>query len=131
MQHTPCYAKIIIQFATVEEIDKPFTYEVPADLIPFIQVGQRVYVPFGMHNHLQVGYILGLSDTREETKFRIKAVRQIIDEKPLLSAHQLELIEFIVSYYGTSYAAAIDVVLPPGLRGNLLPWKKKQKKLYI
>lgn len=129
ISHTACYAKIIIQFATVEEIDKPFTYAVPTDLIPFIQVGQRVYVPFGRHNHLQVGYVLGLSDTREETKFRIKEVRQIIDERPLLSPHQLELIEFIVSYYGTSYAAAIDVVLPPGLKGEPIAMEKEVEEV--
>ena len=124
-----CYAKIIIQFATVEEIDKPFTYEVPAHLIPFIQVGQRVYVPFGFHNHLQVGYVLALSDTREETKFRIKAIKQIIDEKSLLSSKQLELVEFIVSYYATSYAAAIDVVLPPGLKGEPIAMEKEDEEV--
>ena len=125
----PCYAKIIIQFATVEEIDKPFTYEVPEHLIPFIKVGQRVFVPFGIHNHLQVGYVLALTSTLEGEGFRIKAIKKIIDTMPLLSAEQLELVEFIVTYYGTSYAAAIDVVLPPGLKGEPIAMEKEQEEV--
>lgn len=110
------YAQVIIRFATVTEIDKPFTYKVPADMMSKIKVGQRVKVPFGKYNNLQVGYVLLLLDTIEETKYRVKAIKEIIDEEPILSTSQLNLVKFIVEYYGTSFAAAIDVVVPPGLK---------------
>lgn len=112
----PCYAQVIIQFATVNEIDRPFTYEVAPEISSRIQVGQRVKVPFGKYNHLQLGYVIKLMDHIEASSYRIKKVQVLIDEEPILDQKQLELVDFIANYYATSYAAAIDVVLPPGLK---------------
>lgn len=113
-----CYAQIIIKFATTSQIDKPFTYEIPPELSSDIQIGQRVKVPFGMYNHLQVGYVLGLTNQVAENTYRMKKVASIIDFEPILTKEQIEVVEFIVTYYGVSYASAIDVVLPPGLKGE-------------
>ena len=68
----PCYAQIIIQFATVNEIDRPFTYEVAPEISSRIQVGQRVKVPFGRYNHLQLGYVVKLMNEVQETGYRLK-----------------------------------------------------------
>lgn len=114
------YAQIIIQFATVSEIDKPFTYKVPEPLIDQIAIGKRVKVPFGRGSKLQIGYVLALNDTFENQGFRIKAIAEVIDKEPLLSDSQMELVAFIVRHYGTSYAAAIDAVLPPGVKDEPL-----------
>lgn len=110
------YAGIIIAFATVSDIDRPFTYCVPDKLKEKLEIGQRVKVPFGKGNRLQVGYVVSLLDEIPPQKYRLKTISELIDEEPLLNKEQLHLIQFIVDYYGTSYAAAIDVVLPPGLK---------------
>ncbi len=124
----PCYAQIIIQFATVNEIDRPFTYEVAPEISSRIQVGQRVKVPFGRYNHLQLGYVVKLMNEVQETGYRLKKVAVLIDEKPILDNKQLELISFIVDYYATSYAAAIDVVLPPGLKEEPIAVEEMSEK---
>lgn len=110
------YAGIILEFATVSDIDRPFTYIVPESLRGRLKIGQRVRVPFGRGNKLKVGYIVSLLEEIEPQKYRLKAISDIVDEESLLDKEQLEIIQFIVDYYGTSYAAAIDVVLPPGLK---------------
>lgn len=110
------YAGVIIEFATAAEIDRPFTYTVPEEFATQLAVGQRVKVPFGRSNRLQIGYVISLHETIPEQKYKLKAIKAVIDEVPLLNEEQLKLVHFIVTYYGTSVAAAIDVILPPGLK---------------
>ena len=110
------YAGIIMEFATVSNIDRPFTYSIPDELKEQLKIGQRVKVPFGKGNRLKVGYVVSLLENIEPQKYRLKAIKEVVDEESLLNEEQLDMIQFIVAYYGTSYASAIDVVLPPGLK---------------
>ncbi|MBQ1275093.1 MAG: primosomal protein N', partial [Cellulosilyticum sp.] len=126
------YAGIIIAFATVSEIDRPFTYVVPDTLKMTLKVGQRVKVPFGKGNRQYIGYVVSLMEEIEPQKYRLKAISEVVEEEALLTKEQLEIVQFIVKYYGTSYAAAIDVVLPPGLKEDPIskaPSKQKVLKL--
>lgn len=126
------YVGIIIEFATVSEIDRPFTYEVPETLKEKIKIGQRVKVPFGKGNRQYVGYVVEQMEEIEKQKYRLKAISKIIDEEPLLTKEQLDLVQFIVSYYGTSYAAAMDAVLPPGLKDTAIcEWPSHQKTIKL
>jgi len=109
------YAQIIINFATATEIDMFFTYKIGPDLAGKVQIGHRVKVPFGMHNALQIGYVIAIMDTIEETHYKVKAITALVDEDPLLAPVQLEIVKFMVSYYGTSFAGSINAVTPPGL----------------
>ena len=128
----PCYAQIIIQFATVSEIDRPFTYEVAPEISSSIRVGQRVKVPFGRANHLQIGYVVKLMDEVEEVGYRLKKIRVLVDEAPILDEQQMALAVFIAKYYATSYAAAIDVVLPPGLKdGPIISGDLHEKRVRL
>lgn len=124
------YAGIIIEFATVSEIDRPFTYKVPDVYKTRLQIGQRVKVPFGKGNRQHVGYVVSLMDTIEPQKYRLKEISALVDEEPLLTSELLEVVQFIVGYYGTSYAAAFDVVLPPGLKDNPISKAPTHQKVY-
>lgn len=123
------YAGIIIEFAKVDEINKPFTYHVPETLESQIKLWQRVQVPFGTGNKQAIGYVIELMHTIEPTKFKVKAISKLIDETPLINEEQVKLIEFIVNYYRTSYAAAISAVLPPGLGDKPLQERLNYKKI--
>ncbi len=124
------YAGIIIEFATVSEIDRPFTYVVPDNYKDRVQIGQRIKVPFGKGNRQHIGYVVDLMETIEPQKYRLKEISGIIDEEPLLTSEQLEIVQFIVKYYGTSYAAAFDAVLPPGLKDHPISKAPTHKKVY-
>ena len=65
----------------------------------------------------------------EPQKYRLKAIKEVVDEESLLNKEQLDMIQFIVEYYGTSYAAAIDVVLPPGLKDEPIAKHPSKEKV--
>jgi primosomal protein N' (replication factor Y) len=111
----PKYAEVIINFATTTEIDRIFTYEIKPLLMDKIQIGHRVKVPFGRYNALQIGYVIGILDEIEHTDYEVKAIYDRVDERPLMSKNQLDMAKFMVAYYGTSFAASIDAIVPSGL----------------
>lgn len=123
------YAGIIMEFATVSDIDRPFTYSIPDEFKEVLRIGQRVKVPFGKGNRLKVGYVVSLMESIEPQKYRLKAIKEVVDEESLLNKEQLDMIQFIVEYYGTSYAAAIDVVLPPGLKDEPIAKHPSKEKV--
>lgn len=114
------FAGIIIEFATASEIDRLFTYIVPEEMEQHIKVGQRVKVPFGKGNKLQLAYVVSLMNEVPPSRYRLKEISCIIDKEPIIDRSQWQIIDFMVRFYGTSVAAAIDTVLPPGLKDQEL-----------
>ena len=82
-------AKIAVSAATFA-IDKPYSYHVPEgmELVP----GVRVTVPFGRGNRRCEGVVLALEAGEDRS---LKAVEQILDEEPVLSAYGLRLAAFL------------------------------------
>ncbi len=109
------YAQVIIHFATTTEIDRVFTYKIEENLKDKVQLGHRVKVPFGRYNALQIGYVTAIMKEIEPVGYPLKAIAEVVECEPVLAPMQLDIAKFIVNYYGTSFAAAIDAVLPPGL----------------
>lgn len=124
------YAQIIISFAKTEEIDRFFTYGIPEHLVGKIEVGMRVKVPFGMKNKYQIGYVMGITNEPPESNYKIKPIFDKIEDIPILSKEQLALVKFLVEYYGTTYAMAIDTILPPGLTEAPLVYNREKKVFY-
>lgn len=109
------YAQVIINYAKVKEIDMFFTYTIGKDLIHKVKIGHRVLVPFGKSNKPQIGYVLDILETKPEVNYPLKEIIDIVDNQPIISSIQLDMIWFLVNYYGATYAASIDTVLPPGV----------------
>ena len=53
------YAEIILNSDALE-IDKPFTYKVPYELIEKIDIGFRVKVPFGQRSKPVEGFVYSI-----------------------------------------------------------------------
>ena len=64
------YAEIVIANAN-ENLDRVFHYGVPENLRNIIEVGMRVYVPFGKGNHRTEGYVIGFTDEIDFDKSKI------------------------------------------------------------
>ena len=69
--------------------DTQFDYLVPESVGP-IPIGQRVKVPFGRKNKIQIGFCVEV-DVKYEESFggrgrggRLKKVSSVVDDKPLL-----------------------------------------------
>ncbi|MGL4345753.1 MAG: replication restart helicase PriA [Cellulosilyticaceae bacterium] len=119
------YARVIIQFAKVSAIDRLFTYKIPQHMTDTIEVGMRVKVPFGPRSTPQLAYVLEVLDANpdENQGYKIKSIQGILEPQPILSPQQLKLAQYLVTYYGATWAAAIDTVLPPALGDKGLVYK--------
>lgn len=91
-------------------LDKLFDYLVPEEFEKVAKVGARVVVPF--QNRPNIGYIWFLkehSDIKE-----LKTITQIIDDPPLLTKIQYQLVEWVAEHYFCSRSDVLKHCLPPG-----------------
>ena len=105
-------AKIALSAATFA-IDRPYSYAVPKELEGKLQPGMRVLVPFGAGNRPSEGLVLSLEEG--EASVKLKKIRTLLDEQPLLDAKGLRLALWMRErFFCTVYAAAMTM-LPTGL----------------
>ena len=99
----PRYADIILPLA-----QPSYTFAVPEDLP--LAAGQAVVVQFGRRK-IYTGIVRRVHETRPPFK-NVKAVQRVLYDRPLLSAQQLSLWEWIASYYLCSLGEVMRVALP-------------------
>lgn len=80
-------AKVIVDVPLMQT-DKPFSYQIPADLLGGISLGSRVHVPFGKGNRLLQGFVVGLEEAEVDG---LKAIAALLDFEPVLNEEQLQL----------------------------------------
>ncbi len=103
----------------------PFQYEIPDSLIGKLQLGQRVWVR--VRERKLVGYIVAFSE--EKGYDQVKAIDSLIDEKPLLDAHFLDLSHWISERYFCSQGQAIEAILPAPFKKGRFLMKSRAKKI--
>ena len=86
------FAKVIID-QDAKALDKVFEYVIPQEYE--INVGERVYVPFG--NRVLQGYVIEISEDCEYDKTKLKAIISSIDEQPVIKQELLSLMNFMVN----------------------------------
>lgn len=92
-----------------------FDYLVPLELAGRLQAGQRVRVPLGKGNRPVVGYCVAVA-TRPVRDRPLKPIRELVDERPLLSPAMLRLTQWMADYYLCEWATVLETVLPAGVR---------------
>jgi primosomal protein N' (replication factor Y) len=90
-----------------------FTYLAPAALLPRLQPGHRVRVPFGRGTVL--GFYLGPASEPPPTAGELKPILDILDDAPALPADLIALLRFAAAHYRYPLGEAIRSALPPGL----------------
>lgn len=104
------YAQVLVPVP----VGDSFTYLVPEPMVPLIQSGMRVIVPFGkgkfytgivesIHNHPPRGY-------------EVKAIVHIPDSKPVVRHPQLNMWRWMSDYYLCSPGDVMRAALPAGLK---------------
>ncbi|WP_024614599.1 primosomal protein N' [Clostridium sp. Ade.TY] len=116
------YAEVIVNSEAVE-IDKPFTYKVKKEFNDLISIGHRVKVPFGISNKLIEGFVIALS-TEFEGKYKVKEIKKLCDDEPILTREDLLMIEFLRTKTLCKYIDAIRVLIPTGLIKGIKNKKK-------
>ena len=84
-----------IEVAVAVPIYHTFTYSVPEYLLPFVEAGKRVLVPFGQRR--LTGYILGSSQDCQAAE--IKHILDVLDEQPLFGSALVSFFQWISDYY--------------------------------
>ena len=100
-----------IEVAVAVPIYHTFTYSVPEYLLPFVEAGKRVLVPFGQRR--LTGYILGSSQDCQAAE--IKHILDVLDEQPLFGSAMITFFQWISDYYKHPIGDVIKNALPGGL----------------
>ncbi|MGH1516183.1 replication restart helicase PriA [Chryseobacterium sp. JK1] len=87
------YAQIVLPL----NLKGSFTYKVPEELIPEIQPGMRVLVPFG-GKKIYTGIVFDLHDDAPDN-FVAKEVISILDDKAILPEEQINFWNWLSDYY--------------------------------
>ena len=106
-------ARIALKAATYA-IDKPYDYDVPAQLLPQLRPGMRVIVPFGAGNRRTEGIVLALAD-RCPPDPRRKSVLTVLDDAPVLDRQALHLALWMRERWFCTVYDAARAMLPAGL----------------
>src|SRR5580692_3850921 len=99
----PAYCEVALPVP----LDHTFTYGVRLGQNP--QRGARVIVPF--RNEKLIGVVTAV-DVKVPDAVEVRYVEAVLDEEPLLSAHLLELAEWIAQYYLAPLGEVLRSMLP-------------------
>ncbi len=94
-------------------LEGTYTYRVPTDLAPRVQVGCRVLVPFGARK-IYTAVVLRLHE--DAPGFDTKDVMELLDEAPILLPDQLAQWQWISEYYLCALGDVFKAALPSGLK---------------
>lgn len=109
----------LIDVAIPLPIEGPFTYRVLQDLVPLVEPGRRVLVPF--RNKIRTGFIVGPAQPDRDLT-TIKDVEDIPDEPPYLTPELWNFLRWVAEYYLLPTGLVLKTALPPGSDKKSQPW---------
>jgi primosomal protein N' (replication factor Y) (superfamily II helicase) len=108
---------MIFKLAIATPLYQLFDYLPPLDIeSDNIQLGSRVVVPFGRGNHKKIAVLMEITDYSDCEFDKLKRVERIIDQHSLLSAHDLNLLNWVSRYYHHPIGEVISLAFPTALR---------------
>lgn len=102
-------------------IRRELDYSVPATLSGKVVVGSRVRVPFRDKKLLATV----VATLEESSADGIKPIEALLGEKPVLSAHLIELARWMATYYCCPIETVMRSLLPQVIRRAEVSWKKQ------
>jgi primosomal protein N' (replication factor Y) len=99
-------------------VHQTFTYILP-DNLHHARPGARVVVPLG--NQLVTGYLVALISDDEfciEADVDLKAVMQLVDDEPLVTAELIGLTQWVSEYYRAPWGEVIKSSLPASINAD-------------
>ncbi len=109
----------MFSIAVIAPLEEPLTYSVSPELYEHIQPGQRVLVPLGRRK--AIGIILK-EEKNISSSIQLKSIEKILQEEPMFTSSQLQLIQWASDYYLIPIGEMFRVALP-----SLLTSSKEKK----
>ncbi|MCG4585449.1 primosomal protein N', partial [Anaerosalibacter bizertensis] len=116
-------AKVIVDNRS-SKTDKPYTYAIKKDMEEDLKQGMRVLVPFGRGNRYIKGLVIKIEKYNGNIS-KLKYIKDLLDDKPIISEKMLELSLWMKENYLSSYLDSLYAVMPPG------DFKKINTYIYI
>jgi len=110
MSGTDLFARLILPLA----VEGTYTYSVPESLVERISSGSRVLVSFGK-KRIYSAIVHSLSE-EPPNGFTPKSIMEVLDEKTLITKQQLQLWDWMSSYYMCTPGEVMRAAIPSGLR---------------
>ncbi len=108
---TNVYADVIIDISH-EDLDKPYQYLVPKELIENVTIGSMVEVSFGRGNRIINGYVIGISYKAKIDIKKIKPIKSVVSEGIVIEGHLIQLAYWIKATFGSTMNEALKTVIP-------------------
>jgi len=89
--------QFFIQVILPLSLSKTFTYSITEDEFHYVKKGMRVAVPFGK-SKIYTGLVIDIHQDKPEL-YEAKEIHQILDDRPIVTAIQIEHWFWIASYY--------------------------------
>lgn len=106
------FARIAVSSA-VYWTDRPYDYNIPAELTDKVLPGVRVVVPFGRGNRRVEGLVLAIADTSAYDS--VKNIASVLDGAPVMSNEQIKLALWMRERFFCTIYSAVKAILPAGL----------------
>lgn len=110
-------------------LQKLFTYSITEGESSFLKTGMRVSVPFGK-SKIYTGIVYKLHNNAP-TAYEAKDINQILDNSPIVNEMQLQLWQWIASYYMCTLGDVMRAALPSAfiLESETIITKSKNKAI--
>ena len=126
------FAAVVVDIAT-RELDRPYDYAIPAELVSQVKIGVTVLVNFS--GRIAVGYVVALSDTppADVPRNKILPIKQVLAEAAFDEA-AARVAFWLAAEYACPLAVALRLFLAPGqkLRAHRAtpdaPWELVREK---
>ena len=110
MSQKGSYVQVILPLA----VEGTFTYSVPASMADRVVTGSRVLVPFGK-KRIYSAVVCSVGGDPPEGVVP-KSITDLLDDAPVISSFQLQLWDWMASYYMCTAGEVMRAALPSGLR---------------
>ncbi|MDR3696026.1 primosomal protein N' [Mucilaginibacter sp.] len=104
------FVEVILPLA----IAKNYTYRVPFEMNHSVAVGKRVVVQFGK-SKLYTAIVASVGNLAPE-KYEAKYVIELLDDRPLVTAAQLQFWQWMADYYMCTVGEVMNAALPSALK---------------
>lgn len=128
------FAGVIVDISH-EQLDKIFQYIIPETMLPELEIGMKVQIPFGKTK--RTGYVVDISDEPEIDISRMKSLTGICGHSVTIDGRMIKLANWIKNHYGSTMNQALKLVMPVKEKSEIsrkrqyifLFQKKKQKNM--
>ena len=116
-------AEIIIS-SSVKTLNRIFDYEIPDNLN--IEIGSRVFVPFGNKKVPEEGIVVGI---KEKSEYKVKKILNVQNEK--IDVQNIELAKWMAKRYICNLSDCLKLMLAPGTTAKNTETRVKEKTINL